>query len=158
VSSDGRTIADKLSALRELQAEKQKREQEASAVAYQRTIAERGTIPWLILDEPDKDAQLARLLAELGNPEFCIAHTIVAAPEYQEEPPPPSSPAQKQWVDQSVARPEAAMPSAPPKGRNNAGVPPEIYAREVKRLSNFLDGDFDPNDLPIGAPIVRKGW
>jgi len=52
---------------------------------------------------------------------------------------------------------EAAAPP-PPKVRSNAGIPPEIYARELKRFSNFLDGDFDPSDFPLGAPIVRKGW
>ena len=137
MSSDGRTIADKLSALRELQAEKQKRDQEASFAAYERTIKERGEIPWLILDEPDKDAQLARLLAELGNPEFCIAHTIVDVPEREDDPLPiRPEPETKAWVETNVARAEAVMPSAPPpKVRNNSGVPPEIYAREVKRLS-----------------------
>jgi len=51
---------------------------------------------------------------------------------------------------------EAATPP-PPKVRSNAGISPEIYARELKRLSDFMSGDFDPDDLPTER-IKRKGW
>jgi len=99
---------------------------------------------------------LASLLAELGHPEFHIVREIVEPPEREEVVIPPSPQPVKSYVEDNVRRMEAATPP-PPKVRNNAGVPPEIYAREVKRLSNFLDGDFDPEDLPI-ENIKRRGW
>ena len=67
----------------------------------------------------------------------------------------------KSYVEDNVRRAEAAMPSAPPppNARNNAGIPHEAYEHDLKRFRKFMDGDgFDPEDLPIGAPIVRKGW
>jgi hypothetical protein len=62
-------------------------------------------------------------------------------------PPPPAS------------SPPAPPPPPMPKVRSNAGVPPEVLARELKRLNNFLDGDWDPSDGPIryrGKP--HGGW
>jgi len=41
---------------------------------------------------------------------------------------------------------------------NNAGVPPKAYVRELKRLNNFLEGDFgNPGDGPL-RPRRRYGW
>ena len=48
--------------------------------AYDRTIRARGSIPRIVLDEPDKDAQRKRLLAELGNPEYWIERPIIDPP------------------------------------------------------------------------------
>ena len=79
------------------------------AAAYERTVQERGTIPSIILDEPDKDAQEARLLAELGNPAFVIAHVIVEPPERKEEP----SPVAKAYVEDNVRRFESQPPVTP---------------------------------------------
>jgi hypothetical protein len=60
----------------ELLAESNRRVGEAMA----RTIRDRGSIPRIVLDEPDKDAQRKRLLAELGNPEFWIERPIIDPP------------------------------------------------------------------------------
>jgi hypothetical protein len=48
--------------------------------AYNRTIRDRGSIPRIVLDEPDKDAQRKRLLAELGQPEYWIERRIIDPP------------------------------------------------------------------------------
>ena len=136
-----------------MQAEKKKRNQEASSAAYHRTIKERGEIPRLIVHE---QSDRARLLAELGHPEFHIAREIVEPLEREEVIIPPSPQPVKSYVEDSVRRMEAATPP-PPKVRSNVGVPPEIYAREVKRVANFLSGDFDPDYLPVDN-VRRKGW
>jgi hypothetical protein len=51
----------------------------------------------------------------------------------------------------------AAPPPPQPKVRSNAGAPPEVYARELKRLYSFLDGDWNPDDSPL-RPRRRYGW
>src|SRR5215471_1342618 len=108
------------------------------AAAYERTVQERGTIPSIILDEPDKDAQEARLLAELGNPAFVIAHVIVEPPERKEELLP------KAYVEDNVRRAESQLPPTPiipdppsppsaPRGRGSAaGMRREDYENAVK--------------------------
>jgi hypothetical protein len=48
--------------------------------AYNRTLRDRGSIPRIIYDMGD-DAERDRQLAELGNPDFCIARVIVFPPE-----------------------------------------------------------------------------
>jgi hypothetical protein len=49
--------------------------------------------------------------------------------------------------------PPAPAPPQMPKVRSNAGVPPEVLARELKRLNSFLDGDWgDPKDHPLRYP------
>jgi hypothetical protein len=48
--------------------------------AYHRTIRDRGSIPRISYDIGD-DAERERQLAELGNPEFCIARVFVSPPE-----------------------------------------------------------------------------
>jgi len=99
MSTDKRAIAQKIEALKELQAEKQRRSQEASAVAHAATIAKRGEIPRLVLNEPDQDAQRARLLADLDGPEFWIERGIISQPQRKEEPLPiPSPPVAKSYV------------------------------------------------------------
>ena len=47
-----------------------------------------------------------------------------------------------------------------PKVRSNAGIPPEVLARELKRLNSFLEGDWsDPQDHPLRYPRDnRNGW
>jgi hypothetical protein len=42
-----------------------------------------------------------------------------------------------------------------PKVRSNAGVPPEVYARELKRLNSFLEGEWNPDDSPASAQALR---
>jgi hypothetical protein len=46
--------------------------------------------------------------------------------------------------------------SAPePRSYSNAGVPRMVMERELKRLQNFLDGDWgDPKDQPLRYPRV----
>jgi len=109
------------------------------AAAYERTIQDRGEIPRIILDEDDKDAQEKRLRAELGNSPFVIAHVIVSPSERKEEPLPivdgfqerkyaaPDAPPQRKvFVEENVARFEAAQTSpAVSAGRSNAGIPLE---------------------------------
>jgi len=134
------------------------------AAAYERTVQERGTIPSIILDEPDKDAQEARLLAELGNPAFVIAHVIVEPPERKEELLP------KAYVEDNVRRAESQLPPTPiipdppsppsaPRGRGSAaGMRREDYENAVKQAKRFADGDdrADPDDLPL--PPMRRSW
>jgi hypothetical protein len=50
---------------------------------------------------------------------------------------------------------EAVMTPPPPgvAAYHNAAL-----CRELKRFSNFLDGDFDPEDLPLYPQVKRKGW
>jgi hypothetical protein len=50
-----------------------------------------------------------------------------------------------------------SLPALPPKVRSNAGVPPEVYARELKRPNSFLEGDWNPDDSPL-RPRRRYGW
>ena len=59
----------------EVLAESHRRAGEAMA----RTIRDRGSIPSIIYDMGD-DAERDRQLAELGNPDFCIARVIVSPP------------------------------------------------------------------------------
>jgi hypothetical protein len=64
--------------------------------------------------------------------------------------PPPYRPLMPQ-----VAPPERATP----KGHNNAGIPAEIHARELKRLANFEGDIYDPADAPLRYPRGnRNGW
>ena len=100
----------------------------------------------------------ARLLAELGNPEFVVGHVIVSPPERKEEPLP------KAYVEDNVRRFESVTPTPtipdppppPPRVRNNAGVPREVYESEIRRYQAFLDSEFNSDSLPIVRP--RKGW
>jgi len=56
-----------------------------------------------------------------------------------------------------MPRAPAAPPPPQPKVRSNAGVPPEVYARELKPLNSFLDGDWTPDDSPL-RPRRRYVW
>ena len=76
-TNDKEMVRQKLDVLRQLQAEKAKREQESSDRDYVRTIKDRGELPRIILDGPDKDAQRDRLLAELDDPEFHIERVVI---------------------------------------------------------------------------------
>jgi hypothetical protein len=44
-----------------------------------------------------------------------------------------------------------------PKVRSNAGVPIETYLHELRRLRNFEDGDWNPDDSPL-RPRRHYGW
>jgi hypothetical protein len=122
-------VRQKLDALRQLQAEKAKREQESRDRDYVRTIKDRGELPRIILDGPDKDAQRDRLLAELDDPEFHIERVVID-PKPIVEPPGAIwdnskmrdvTPQAKAFVEDNVRRMEArtAAPTLPPpKGRD----------------------------------------
>lgn len=134
------------------------------AAAYERTIAERGCIPPIILDDDDKDAQEKRLRAELGHPEFVIAHVIVKPPPVIEPPysqwdqPETRDVTPKAYVEDNVRRAEMQPSSAVSIGRSNAGIPKPIYDQAVRRLKNFQDGDdrADNDDFPL--PPMRNSW
>jgi hypothetical protein len=55
--------------------------------------------------------------------------------------------------------PPPAPPRAAPKGHNNAGIPPQIHARALKQLENFLGDKYDPAEAPLRYPQGnRNGW
>jgi len=109
VSTNAEAIRKKIGALRELEAERQKREQEASMAAYANTIRDRGSIPQIIIfdDDADKDKQREQLLAALDHPEFYVERLIISPPEQKEEPLP------KAYVEDNVRRFESQPPVTP---------------------------------------------
>jgi hypothetical protein len=76
--------------------------------ACEQTMQERGKIPRIILDEPDKDAQRARLLADLNQPEYWIEREIIRLPARgRRADNPPPQPSVKSYVQDNVSRAEA---------------------------------------------------
>jgi hypothetical protein len=131
VASDP-VVRQKLDALRELQAEKAKRERESRNRAYVATIKERGEIPRIVLDGPDQDEQRERLLAELGAPDFHVERVVIDPPpaverhgEIFDRPQMRDvTPETKAFVEDNVRRMEAraAAPKLPPPKTSSADV------------------------------------
>jgi hypothetical protein len=70
----------KLAALKELLAEKQKRERESTLHAYEATMARYGMIPFVVIDGPDADAQRERELANYTEAEHWVELQFVDPP------------------------------------------------------------------------------
>src|SRR5262245_1103977 len=112
-------VRDKIAALQELQAEKHRREAEATARAYANTVASHGHIPRIIIESDD---QRERLVAGLDGAEHWIERTIVTPPPTIEPPgamlsgnpqmrdvTPPKS-----YADDNMRRAEAITAASPP--------------------------------------------
>jgi hypothetical protein len=151
-------IEQKIQALRELQREKERRAQEAQKRAYDHTIARFGSIPTLVLDGADKDAQRKRFLTERGNPAYWIEHEIID--------PTPAIELPGEQFGQPIAqdvtppwRPPMPPPTAPPlpiePPRNRAL---EARLAEERRMRRFMDDDWKPHDGPLRYPRGRSGW
>jgi hypothetical protein len=157
---DQLSIEQKIEALRELKREKNRRAQEARKRAYDHTIARFGSIPVLVLDGPDKDAQRKRFLTERGNPAHWIEHEVVDPPPVIEPPSTVYAPDHASARDVTPPRRPPMPPPAPPPlpiepPRNRA-----LEAREAeqRRMRRFMDDDWKPHDGPLRYPRGRNGW